>query len=155
SGKLNAIFRNAQMYDLVVLGGGPAGIAGAATAAALGKPVALVDSNHELGRAGINTGTVPSKTLRETALTLSGTRSRQLYGVDLSLRRGATVSDFLRHERAVKAGMNSMVTRLLDASQADVYCGVGVFEDAHTIRIQPAHISEDGSGPQATVDLIR
>lgn len=71
--------RNIQTYDLVVLGGGPAGIAGAATAAALGKSVALIDRHRELGGAGINTGTVPSKTLRETALTLSA-RSRKLYG---------------------------------------------------------------------------
>ena len=146
--------RNAQTYDLVVLGGGPAGIAGAATAAALGKSVALIDSHRELGGAGINTGTVPSKTLRETALTLSGARSRKLYGADLSLRRDATVSDFLRHERAVKASMNSMVTRLLDASEADVYRGAGVFADAHTIRI--LHTSEDATGPQAgTVDVVR
>jgi hypothetical protein len=71
------------------------------------KSVALIDNYHELGGAGINTGTVPSKTLRETALTLSGARSRKLYGLDLSLRRDATVSEFLRHERAVKASMNS------------------------------------------------
>lgn len=76
--------------------------------------------------------------------------------MDLSLRRDATVRDFLRHERAVKASMNSMVTRLLDASQADVYRGVAVFEDEHTIRIQPVHTFKDATGPQAgTVDLIR
>src|SRR5438067_1231544 len=76
-----------KCYDLVVIGGGPAGINGATTARLLGKTVALVDRHHELGGAGANTGTVPSKTLRETAVALSGTRSRDLYGVDLSLRR--------------------------------------------------------------------
>jgi NAD(P) transhydrogenase len=75
-------------YDAVIIGGGPAGIIGAVTAANLGHTVAIVDSHAELGGAGINTGTVPSKTLRETALALSGVRSRKLYGVDLSLRRG-------------------------------------------------------------------
>jgi NAD(P) transhydrogenase len=89
-------------FDLVVIGGGPAGIVGATTAAGFGKTVAVVDSHNELGGAGANTGTVPSKTLRETALALSGMRSRNLYGVDLSLRREATVADFLRHERNVK-----------------------------------------------------
>src|ERR1700704_6630889 len=73
-------------YDLVVIGGGPAGIIGAATAAALGAKVALVDKDADLGGAGANTGTVPSKTLRETALAFSGTKSRELHGVDLSLR---------------------------------------------------------------------
>src|ERR1700721_4530028 len=95
-----------KRFDLIVIGGGPAGIVGAATAAALGKTVAVVDSHHELGGAGANTGTVPSKTLRETALALSGMRSRNLHGGDLSLPREATVSDFLRHERNVKAGLN-------------------------------------------------
>jgi NAD(P) transhydrogenase len=98
-----------RSYDLVVIGGGPAGIWGATTAAVLGKTVALVDSNQELGGAGINTGTVPSKTLRETALSLSGIKARNLYGVDLSLRREATVGDFLRHEQKVKSGLNAPV----------------------------------------------
>ena len=60
--------QESRQYDLVVIGAGPAGIVGAATAAALGRTVALVDSHAELGGAGVNTGTVPSKTLRETAL---------------------------------------------------------------------------------------
>ena len=86
---------NPQEFDLIVIGGGPAGMVGATTAAAFGRTAAVVDSHHELGGAGANTGTVPSKTLRETALALSGMRSRNLYGVDLSLRRRATVADFL------------------------------------------------------------
>src|ERR1039457_4041839 len=97
---------NPQEFDLIVIGGGPAGMVGATTAAAFGRTVAVVDSHHELGGAGANTGTVPSKTLRETALALSGMRSRDLYGVDLSLRREATVADFLRHEQNVKTGLN-------------------------------------------------
>ena len=75
----------------------------AVTAALLGKPVAVVEKAAVVGGAAVNTGTIPSKTLRETALALSGLRSRDLYGVDLSLRREATIDDFLRHERAVKA----------------------------------------------------
>ena len=63
------------------------------------KTVALVDNHRELGGAGVNTGTVPSKTLRETALALSGIKARKLTGVDLSLKYEATVADFLRHEQ--------------------------------------------------------
>ena len=76
-------------FDVVVIGGGPAGISGANTAGIFGKRVALVEKLGEVGGAGINTGTIPSKTLRETALALSGMRSRKLFGVDLSLRREA------------------------------------------------------------------
>src|SRR5258705_2036993 len=86
-----------QTYDFVVMVGGRE----ATTAASCGKSVALVDSHQEIGGAGINTGTVPSKTLRETALALSGLKSRNLYGVDLSLRREVTVADFLHHEEHV------------------------------------------------------
>jgi NAD(P) transhydrogenase len=78
-----------SVYDLAVIGAGPAGIVGATTAASMGARVALVDRYGDLGGGGANTGTVPSKTLRETALALSGIRSRDLYGVDLSLRREA------------------------------------------------------------------
>jgi NAD(P) transhydrogenase len=124
-------------YDAVIIGGGPAGIIGAVTAANLGHTVAIVDSHAELGGAGINTGTVPSKTLRETALALSGVRSRKLYGVDLSLRRDATVSDFLRHEQNVKAGLNTMLSERLEVSGAAVYHGTAYFEDTHTVRVRP------------------
>ena len=82
-------------YDLVVIGSGPAGEKGAAQAAYFGKKVALVERAPYLGGAGINTGTVPSKTLRETALYLSGLRQRGLYGIDYSLKEGLTVADFM------------------------------------------------------------
>ncbi len=59
-------------FDVVVIGGGAAGICGANTAAIFGERVALVEKLREVGGAGINTGTIPSKTLRETALGLSG-----------------------------------------------------------------------------------
>ena len=74
-------------FDLVVIGGGPAGICGANAAGIFGKRVALVEKLREVGGAGINTGTIPSKTLRETALALSGLRSRKLAGGDPVRRR--------------------------------------------------------------------
>ncbi len=122
---------NPEEFDLIVIGGGPAGIMGATTAAAFGKTVAVVDSHHELGGAGANTGTVPSKTLRETALALSGMRSRNLYGVDLSLRREATVSDFLQHQRNVKAGLNQVLAQRMATAHVTVHCGTASFEGPH------------------------
>src|SRR5688572_4937278 len=91
----------AEEFDLIVLGGGPTGTSGSAAAGLLGKRVALVESGPLLGGAGINTGTLPSKTLRETALVLAGWRSRRLFGVDLSLQREATVADFMGHTKNV------------------------------------------------------
>src|SRR5467141_221231 len=90
-----------QNYDLVVIGSGPAGEKGAAQAAYFSKRVALIEHGSVLGGACINTGTVPSKTLRESALYFSGLKQRGLYGIDYSLHEGLTVRDFMHHERAV------------------------------------------------------
>src|SRR5512136_1893649 len=90
-----------QHFDLVVIGSGPAGEKGAEQAAQFGKKVAMIERAEHLGGAGINTGTVPSKTLRETALYFSGLRQRGLYGIDYSLRAGLSVSEFMHREHAV------------------------------------------------------
>jgi NAD(P) transhydrogenase len=132
-----------NIYDLAVIGAGPAGIVGATTAASLGARVILIDRYGDLGGAGANTGTVPSKTLRETALALSGIRSRDLYGVDLSLRREATIADLMRREHAVKEALNRTLAQLVEASSVELTVGDAQFEDAHTIRIQ--------SGPSSNV----
>jgi pyruvate/2-oxoglutarate dehydrogenase complex dihydrolipoamide dehydrogenase (E3) component len=92
--------------------GGPTGVFGAATATAFGKTVALVDRYRELGETGANLGTIPSKTLRETALALSGFRTRRLMSPDVFMRREATVAEFLKYEQKVKAGLNGAKIRL-------------------------------------------
>ena len=130
-----------NVCDLAVIGAGPAGIVGATTAASLGANVILIDRYGELGGAGANTGTVPSKTLRETALALSGIRSRDLYGVDLSLRREATIGDLMRREHIVKDGLNRTLAQLVEASSVENVMGEAQFEDAHTIRVRNGGIS--------------
>jgi NAD(P) transhydrogenase len=132
-------------HDLVVIGGGPAGIVAASAAARLGKRVSVIDRHPELGGAGINTGTVPSKTLRETALALSGYRSRDLHGVDLSLRRDATVAEFLHHEQDVKTSANVLLSQLLLASGIEAVTGLATFRDAHTVSVQSANGQEPAS----------
>src|SRR5260221_14432962 len=127
--------KDLQTYDLVVMGGGPAGNIAATVASSFGKSVVLVDSHQEIGGAGINTGTVPSKTLREAALALSGLKSRNPYGVDLSLRREVTVADFLAHEEHVKDAFHASVTQRLQVLKTELYWGTCTFLDAHTIRV--------------------
>src|SRR6202453_953501 len=92
-----------QNYDLVVIGSGPAGEKGAAQAAYFGKRVAVIESDRDLGGACINTGTLPSKILRESALYFSGLKQRGLYGIDYSLREGLTVKGFMHRKDAVVA----------------------------------------------------
>lgn len=125
----------ADAFDLIVLGGGPAGASGAGAAGLLGKRVALIEQAGMLGGAGINTGTVPSKTLRETSLVLSGWRSRQLFGVDLSLQREATISDFMRHQQHVTATIRERLKANLDLRGVERFNGVASFVDPHTVRI--------------------
>jgi NAD(P) transhydrogenase len=124
-------------FDVIVIGGGPAGIAGANAAGIFGKRVALVEKLREVGGAGINTGTIPSKTLRETALALSGLRSRKLFGVDLSLRREATVADFMRHERNVAAHERRRREEQMRRFNVETFQGAASFEDPNTVRVGP------------------
>lgn len=126
---------NHARFDLVVLGGGPAGSSGAMAGGLLGRKVALVEKAALVGGAGINTGTIPSKTLRETSLMLSGWRSRKLFGVDLSLRREATVADFMRHEKHVTNSERQRVEARLTLRRVTKFHGAASFVDAHTIRI--------------------
>jgi len=122
-------------YDLIVLGSGPAGEKGAAQAAYFGKKVAMVERNYYLGGAAAST-TIPSKTLRETSLTLSGIRARRLHGVDLSLKRQATVKDFLHHERMVKDVERTRVMNNMLRHKVDIYKGMGSFVDGRTIKVE-------------------
>ena len=93
-----------EHFDLVVIGAGPAGEKGAAQAAYFGKKVCVIEKAPKPGGAAVNTGTIPSKTLRETALYFSGLRQKGLYGVDLRVKSDITVSDFMYRERAVVEG---------------------------------------------------
>ncbi|MES2692874.1 MAG: Si-specific NAD(P)(+) transhydrogenase [Verrucomicrobiota bacterium] len=129
-------------FDLIVIGGGPAGASGAAAAGFFGKRVALVEKARDLGGAGINTGTIPSKTLRETALALSGWRSRRLFGVDLSLRRAATVGEFMGHEQHVIAAERKRTEDRLALRGVVRFAGTASFVDPHVIRIGAADGTE-------------
>jgi len=124
-------------YDLVVIGGGPAGITAAATATALNKTVAMVDSHHELGGAGFNAGTIPSKSLREAALAVSGLKSRNLAGVEFTLRPDAAISDFLGRNQTVRAIFNQAFETGLESKLAQVFHGNATFVDSHTVSVVP------------------
>ncbi len=140
----------AERYDVIVIGAGPAGTSGATAAAMLGARVALIEREPEVGGAGINTGTIPSKTLRETALALSGARSRRLHGVDLSLRRETTIADFTRHRDNVMAGERRRVTSRLERFDVRRHTGSAVFVDPHTLRVNGA----DGRGVLLRAEII-
>jgi NAD(P) transhydrogenase len=122
-----------ESFDLVVIGSGPAGEKGAAQAAYFGKRVALVERAPDLGGAGVNTGTVPSKTLRESALYFSGLRQRGLYGIDYSLREGLTVQGFMHRKDAVVSAERLKIATNLAAHKVEMITASAQFEDPHTV----------------------
>jgi NAD(P) transhydrogenase len=124
-----------EAFDVVVIGAGPAGVTAAVTAALAGRRVAICEKAPVVGGAAINTGTLPSKTLRETALALSGLHTRDLYGVDLSLRRECTVADLLRHERAVTTTEQAQTAGLLAGYGVTLIHGEARFVDSHTVAV--------------------
>src|SRR5438552_696044 len=131
-----------EKFDLVVIGSGPAGEKGAAQAAYFGKKVALIEKENVLGGAAANTGTLPSKTLRETALLISGFRNRQLVGLEFTLKEKVTVRDFLVRERFVKDSERARVLENLRRHRVTLYVGTASFVDPHTIAIKPQRSRE-------------
>jgi NAD(P) transhydrogenase len=122
-------------FDLVVIGGGPAGEKGAAQAAYFGKRVALVERAPHPGGAGINTGTVPSKTLRETARYFSGLGQHGLYGVDYRVKSDLTVKDFMYREQEVVRSLRQVVLENIVRHAITLVHGHASFEDPHTLRV--------------------
>ena len=122
-------------YDLIVIGSGPAGEKGAAQAAYFGKRVAIIERSPRVGGAGINTGTVPSKTLREAALYYSGLRQRGLYGIDYSLKENMTVADFMHREHIVIENERKLVEDNINRHDITLIYGEASLKDAHIVRV--------------------
>jgi len=143
-----------EPFDLIVIGSGPAGEKGAAQAAYFGKRVALVEGEPDLGGAGVNTGTVPSKTLRETALYFSGLRQHGLYGVDYSIRQDISVRDFMYREREVVRTLRGLIEANLGRHRVDVVRGQAAFLDPHTVRVRAGGAAEGAPDRVLTAPVI-
>lgn len=128
----------AERYDLVVLGAGPAGEKGAALAAYFGRRVALVERRPEPGGASVHTGTLPSKTLREAALYLTGFRRRELYGMTLRLDRRRSLRQLLGRLADVTSRQTRQIDRNLERHRIETVTGLGRFLDAGTLAVLDA-----------------
>ena len=122
-------------FDLVVIGAGPAGEKGAAQAAYFGKRVAIVERASEPGGAAVHTGTLPSKTLRETALFLSGYRQLDLYGVTVEVEPHLAVAKLIARKDAVRRSETERFIRNLDAHGIERVHGRARFLDGETIEV--------------------
>ncbi len=125
-----------EHFDLVVIGAGPAGEKGAAQAAYFGKRVCVIERAPKPGGAAVNTGTIPSKTLRETALYFSGFRQRGLYGVDLRVKHDITIGDFMRRERSVVQSEWEQIDENLKQHDIHAVQGTARFVGPRTIDVE-------------------
>jgi NAD(P) transhydrogenase len=130
-------------YDLVVIGVGPAGEKGAAQAAYFGKRVACIERAELPGGAGVHTGTLPSKTLRETAIFLSGFRQRELYGLSVELKAETAVPRLLSRKDAVRDLEVARIRWNLERHGVPIVRGAARFVDPHTVEV-----SGDGGSPR-------
>jgi NAD(P) transhydrogenase len=135
---------SAVQYDLVVIGSGPAGQRAAVAAAKMGKRVAVVEARSVVGGVCINTGTIPSKTMREAVLHLSGYNYRSIYGVNYRVKEKITMADLAFRVQAVIKTEVDVTEAQLSRNGIDVVHGIAHFLDSHQIRVE---------GPQADSTL--
>ncbi len=122
-------------YDLIVIGAGPAGEKGAVQAAYFGKRVAIIEQEAEPGGAAVHTGTLPSKTLRETALFLSGYRQMELYGFSVPVHRELAIPRLLARKNQVAELEVSRFKWNFDRHNVALRRGVATMIDPHTVEV--------------------
>ncbi|MFD1545159.1 Si-specific NAD(P)(+) transhydrogenase [Nonomuraea guangzhouensis] len=122
-------------FDVLVLGSGPGGQKAAIAAAKLGRRVAVVEKTHMLGGVCINTGTIPSKTLREAVLYLTGLNQRELYGASYRVKEEITVADLGMRTQHVIGREIQVIRSQLGRNHVTVLQGTGRFLDPHTVGV--------------------
>jgi NAD(P) transhydrogenase len=125
-------------YDLLVIGTGPAGQKSAVQAAKLGKKVGVIERQEVVGGVCINTGTIPSKSLREAVLYLSGFRQRNLYGAGYRVKATITIEDLAFRTSHVVAHEIAIVRDQMARNRVDMIHGKASFVDPHRLRIEHA-----------------
>jgi NAD(P) transhydrogenase len=123
-------------YDLLVIGTGPAGQKAAVQAAKLGKKVGIIERKEMVGGVCIHTGTIPSKSLREAVLFLSGFRQRNLYGAGYRVKAHITIEDLAFRANHVIANEIDIVKNQMLRNRVDMIYGKASFADAHRLRIE-------------------
>jgi NAD(P) transhydrogenase len=124
-------------YELLVIGSGPAGQKAAIQAAKLGRRVAIVE-RRQLGGVSVNRGTIPSKTLREAVLYLTGLSQRAVYGESYRVKEEITVEDLSLRTRQVVERKIDIVRNQLARNHVQVLAGIARFVDPHTVAISGA-----------------
>jgi len=127
---------SAVKYDLIVIGSGPSGQRAAVAAAKINKSVAVVEARTMVGGVCINTGTIPSKTMREAVLHLSGYNYRALYGVNYRVKEKISMADLAFRVQAVIKTEVDVTEAQLSRNGIDVIHGIARFVDPHQVRVE-------------------
>ena len=132
-------------YDFIIIGTGPAGMTAAMTASKSGKKVLILEKEGSLGGVCVNTGTFPSKTLREAVLHLTGHLKRKVFEEDSSTTHDAEISMKRLKQRLhnVRIEEHAIITGQLERNGIDIIRGNGRFFDPHTIIVDQLDNNEE------------
>ena len=122
-------------FDLLVIGSGPAGQKAAIQAAKLRKRVAIIEKESVVGGTCFNTGTLPSKTLKDAIYYLHGFKLRSFPNISYSLKKSLTLRDLMARKDLVIKHELDVVSNQLDRNHIEIVYGVGSFVDAHTLQV--------------------
>lgn len=122
-------------YDLIVIGSGPAGEKAAIEASKLHKSAAIIERHSVQGGVCIHTGTIPSKTLRETVMYISGLRQRSVYGLMGGVKSNLTVRELMYRKGQVIQSELDVIQQNMARHRIEVVHGTGVIHDAHTVGV--------------------
>src|ERR1700754_2890695 len=132
-----------QTYEMIVIGSGPAGQRAAIQGAKLGKSIALVEKREVVGGACINTGTIPSKSMREAVMHLSGYQYQSIYGMNYRVKENITIADLsFRVQHVVKTEID-VTQAQLSRNGVDVVYGAVSFKDSHHLQVNSARGQSD------------
>jgi NAD(P) transhydrogenase len=137
-------------FDVVVIGSGPGGQKAAIAAAKLDRRVAIVERKDMIGGVCLNTGTIPSKTLREAILYLTGLDQREMYGSSYRVKDEITVGDLAARTSHVVGREMDVVRSQLTRNRVSIMTGTGSFADPHTVEVDDG----DGRVRRATADKV-
>src|SRR5437870_9405356 len=120
-----------RTYDIIVIGSGPAGQRAAIQGAKSGRKVAVMEQREIVGGVCINTGTIPSKTMREAVMHLSGFNYQSVYGVNYRVKEKITMADLaFRVQHVIRTEIDVTVAQL-SRNNIEMLSGVGSFVDPH------------------------
>lgn len=126
-------------YDLIVIGSGPGGRSAAIQGAKLGKRVLVVEKGQKIGGVSVHTGTIPSKTMRETVLNLSGMREREFYGLSYRVKDNISAKDILERLNKTLSHEVEIQEVQFNRNQVETLFGTAYFEDSHHVHIEMEH----------------